>query len=275
MSRIAASGKAEDRLLLGFSKSGWGVVSLLLRDPAFFGAACSWDAPLMMTEAKLGWASKNHFGTPEQAAPYVPVTLVKKRARELAGGPPRLTILGSSYFGPHTRAFHELLEREGVPHRFNKDLRFKHHWESGWVPQALDILLADNTTEETDDPPTKEQRDHKHPKVDVSRVPLIKAMLAGIVKEPAHLPWRLYIPPAAAADHKLPLVFFLHGANDKAVRVEHSRAIIAALKNAGGDPKYTELPNVGHGSWRPAFDTPKLFQWLFAQRLSERALPND
>ena len=38
------------RLLLGFSKSGWGAYSLLLRHPDVFGKAAAWDAPLMMSE---------------------------------------------------------------------------------------------------------------------------------------------------------------------------------------------------------------------------------
>src|SRR6187397_2367118 len=38
------------RMLLGFSKSGWGAWSLLLRHPELFGRAAAWDAP-MMTES--------------------------------------------------------------------------------------------------------------------------------------------------------------------------------------------------------------------------------
>ena len=62
-----------------------------------------------MTEEDLKWGSKNHFGTPEAAAPYVPVHLVETHAKELAGGPPHLTSLGKSNFGPHVQKFHELL----------------------------------------------------------------------------------------------------------------------------------------------------------------------
>ena len=40
--------KCDSRLLLGFSKSGWGAWSLLLRHPDVFGRAAAWDAPLMM-----------------------------------------------------------------------------------------------------------------------------------------------------------------------------------------------------------------------------------
>ena len=37
--------KTQRRLLLGFSKSGWGAMSLLLRHPNLFAKAAAWDAP--------------------------------------------------------------------------------------------------------------------------------------------------------------------------------------------------------------------------------------
>ncbi len=146
-SRFPAGGKADDRLLLGFSKSGWGAVSMLLRDPDFWGAACTWDAPLMMDDKALKWGSAKHFGTPEQAAPYVPATLVKQQADKLAQGPARLTILGQDIFGKHTREFHELLDAHKVPHRYRNDLKFKHHWHSGWVSEALPVFLGEGHPE--------------------------------------------------------------------------------------------------------------------------------
>ncbi|CAN5367971.1 hypothetical protein BH10PLA1_BH10PLA1_01580 [soil metagenome] len=137
------TGHAADRLLIGFSKSGWGAVSLLLRDPDFFGAACAWDAPLMMTEQDLKWGSRKHFGTPAAAAPYVPATLVKQKAADFAKGPPRLTILGHNLYEHDTRAFHELLQAQGIPHRYDNDLPAKHRWDSGWLPKAVEIMLGE------------------------------------------------------------------------------------------------------------------------------------
>ena len=32
--------------------------------------------------------------------------------------------------------------------------------------------------------------------------------------------------------------------------------MIAAIKKAGGNPKYTELQGVGHDSWTPAYTDP-------------------
>ncbi len=64
---------------------------------------------------------------------------------------------------------------------------------------------------------------------------------------------------------KLP-IWAWHGDDDQAVPVERSRRMIAAIQRAGGKPKYTELPGVGHDSWTPAYNGPdNLLAWLFAQ----------
>ena len=44
------------------------------------------------------------------------------------------------------------------------------------------------------------------------------------------------------------------------------RQIVEALKQAGGNPRYTEYPEVGHDSWKPAYKDPELFAWIFAQK---------
>ena len=38
--------------------------------------------------------------------------------------------------------------------------------------------------------------------------------------------------------------------------------MIAALKDAGGNPKYTEYAGVGHNSWDNAYGTAKLYSWF-------------
>jgi predicted peptidase len=66
---------------------------------------------------------------------------------------------------------------------------------------------------------------------------------------------------------KLPIWVF-HGEKDPTVPVVRSRNMIAALKEAGGDPKYTEYPGVGHNSWDKAYAETALYDWLFAQKRS-------
>lgn len=64
---------------------------------------------------------------------------------------------------------------------------------------------------------------------------------------------------------KLPIWAF-HGDRDTAVKPERSRRMIAAIEKAGGQPKYTEYPGVGHDSWSQTYADPKFMDWLFAQK---------
>src|ERR1700728_103679 len=65
---------------------------------------------------------------------------------------------------------------------------------------------------------------------------------------------------------KVPAWIF-QGQADPVVNVEIARAWVASLKQAGGTPKYTEYPGIGHAGWGPAFSERELLPWLFAQRL--------
>jgi predicted peptidase len=69
----------------------------------------------------------------------------------------------------------------------------------------------------------------------------------------------------AAKIAKIPQWAF-HGAKDEAVMPSRSRNMIDALKKAGGKPKYTEYPRVGHDAWNPAYKDREMFRWLFAQK---------
>jgi hypothetical protein len=50
--------------------------------------------------------------------------------------------VGFNLYGADTKAFHKLLDEQKVPHLYDDTLKSKHHWESGWLPKALDIFLA-------------------------------------------------------------------------------------------------------------------------------------
>jgi predicted peptidase len=57
-----------------------------------------------------------------------------------------------------------------------------------------------------------------------------------------------------------------HGDADGTVPVSRSREMIAAIRKAGGNPRYTEYKGVGHDVWVRAVREPGLVDWLFAQR---------
>ncbi|MFC4727810.1 prolyl oligopeptidase family serine peptidase [Coralloluteibacterium thermophilus] len=71
---------------------------------------------------------------------------------------------------------------------------------------------------------------------------------------------------AAAARLRGTPAWLFHGGRDDLVPPEQSRRMAAALEAAGGEVRYTEFPDANHNSWAPAYATPDLWPWLFAQR---------
>lgn len=59
--------------------------------------------------------------------------------------------------------------------------------------------------------------------------------------------------------------WIFHGDADEVISVDVSRRLVKALRNAGGNPKYTEYPDVNHDSWELAYRDPALIEWLFGQ----------
>jgi len=57
-----------------------------------------------------------------------------------------------------------------------------------------------------------------------------------------------------------------HGAADPQVPAQFSRTMVEALRRAGGTPKYTEYPGIGHSSWEKAYATDELYSWLLQQK---------
>lgn len=65
-------------------------------------------------------------------------------------------------------------------------------------------------------------------------------------------------------------VWAFHGAQDATVPVSESQKLVQALKEAGGNVRYTEYPGVGHNSWDRAYSEEELIPWLLSQRRSVR-----
>ncbi len=130
----------EARLLLGFSKSGWGAYGLLLRHSDVFGKAAAWDAPLMMDKpGKYG--SGDIFGTEGNFAVYRVTRLLEDNAAKFQKET-RLILTGYGGFrGEHQKA-HELMEKLKIAHEYRDGPQRKHDWHSGWVKEAAELLLA-------------------------------------------------------------------------------------------------------------------------------------
>ncbi len=139
--KYAVKRTPDGRLLVGFSKSGWGAWSLLLRHPDVFDRAAAWDAPLMQdAPSKFGMAPV--FGSQDNFAHYRITSLIQARA-SLLRQRPRLVLTGyASSFRPHHIQIHEMLVGLGIPHVYRDGPQRQHHWQSGWLAEAVDLLVS-------------------------------------------------------------------------------------------------------------------------------------
>ncbi|RYY35158.1 MAG: phospholipase [Sphingobacteriaceae bacterium] len=64
---------------------------------------------------------------------------------------------------------------------------------------------------------------------------------------------------------RVPLWIF-HGAKDNIVPSDHSEVMVAAIREAGGDPRYSLYPDADHDSWTKAFAEPDFLPWLFSHK---------
>jgi len=77
------------------------------------------------------------------------------------------------------------------------------------------------------------------------------------------------IPEGASRIKHIPIWIF-HGAKDKLVPIRHAEEMVAALKEVGGNVKYTVYPEAGHDAWTETYNNPELYDWLLKQRRQSR-----
>jgi hypothetical protein len=132
--------RADGRILVGFSKSGVGAVSELLRHPEVFGRAGSWDGPLME-----GHTRPEYYGPQEYFMQNYHIPgLLAKQAGLLRGKPARIAITGFGFGG--TPPAHKLMDDLGIPHYYDDSIRPAHEWSSGWLGPLVSVLMAQDMT---------------------------------------------------------------------------------------------------------------------------------
>ena len=61
-------------------------------------------------------------------------------------------------------------------------------------------------------------------------------------------------------------IWAFHGDADSVVALAKTQEMIDAVTEAGGTPKFTIYPGVGHDSWTATYNNPEFYEWLFAQQ---------
>jgi predicted peptidase len=69
--------------------------------------------------------------------------------------------------------------------------------------------------------------------------------------------------PALAPNVKHMAIWSFQGDQDH-LFADSNRNMIAAIRKAGGNPRYTEYPGMGHEIWDRVFKEPGLVEWLYA-----------
>ncbi len=132
---------AHGRLLLGFSKSGYGAVMLLLRHPEFFGKAVAWDAPVDKTRPDQ-FRMIDVFGTDEHFNNYAIPSLIRAHGSQLKDSPPRIFLMRKKNGDHPMEATRNALKSAGIPHVYEVTDDIPHRWDSGWLPRAAALVLA-------------------------------------------------------------------------------------------------------------------------------------
>jgi hypothetical protein len=146
--------------LIGFSKSGWGAFTLILRHPDLFQAAAAFDAPLMMDK----WMHPPR-GVDADA---LRESFEKNRVERLLGDKvatepfrksKRLALCGSASFTSHMVKCHQLMSDLRIQHDWidKQWSKADHSWRSGWVEGAVQLLARMGASEGSPERPEGQQ----------------------------------------------------------------------------------------------------------------------
>ena len=59
-------------------------------------------------------------------------------------------------------------------------------------------------------------------------------------------------------------IWVFHGDCDNVVPPSHSRQMVSALWQCGGNVRYREYPGVKHNSWEATYADPTVLDWFFS-----------
>jgi hypothetical protein len=132
---------SEQHWLLGFSKSGFGGIDLLLKHPDLFTLGAFWDFPAtgFTTFDQFGPSSASNYGTDANfQANYRLTPAFVQTYKNPFLTDRRIWIWGYQAFQQDVADFDTLLTVTGIAHTFpSPEPTPDHTWDSGWVPQAV------------------------------------------------------------------------------------------------------------------------------------------
>ncbi|HEX4036521.1 MAG TPA: hypothetical protein VHX37_00565 [Acidobacteriaceae bacterium] len=148
-----AQGTVPQRYLIGFSKSGNGVLFLMLRHPGVFNAGAAWDSPAQQSSLAAFSALPMNFGTQANYNTYNIPALVAANPLPFRQQN-RLWISGDqAAWTADMDELNDQMNAVAIAHTWVAGPTRAHSWNSGWLDGAVTDLDA-NATLTAPDPST-------------------------------------------------------------------------------------------------------------------------
>jgi len=132
--------------LLGFSKSGWGSMSILLNNPGIIDGVFIWDTPFC-TGFNKDWGMEQVFRDKRYFnRNYILTNRIGKYTTDIKDK--IIAIGGYDLFLKETEAFLKLMDKKKISYYHNPNLQYRHEWNKGWIYSLLQYkkeIVADTT----------------------------------------------------------------------------------------------------------------------------------
>jgi hypothetical protein len=142
-----ASTGSEQHWLLGFSRSGFGGIDLLLKHPDLFTLGAFWDFPALGFTAfdQFGDSASNYGTDANFQANYRMTNAFLDAHKTPFLTSNRIFISGYALYPTEVAGLDAVLTSKGMLHTYPTPVSASEHsWDAGWVPQAVDGLYQNS-----------------------------------------------------------------------------------------------------------------------------------
>ena len=127
-------------VLIGFSKSGLGAWNIARALPERVAATVIFDAPVTL-ERRPGWKADDFYADDAAWQADLPCRLVTEFKAAMPATH-KLILISGAAFHPAMARLSSLLADALVPHTFLARPAMPHHWQAGWIDEALGIVMG-------------------------------------------------------------------------------------------------------------------------------------
>lgn len=134
---LGASSARDDHMFLGYSKSAWGALSMVLRNPTRAGWLVLWDGPWSLPfSGGADYGQSTAFTNSTTWDLYNPSNILSANVASV-NDKCRISLRGGYTFLSDLASFHTALTTAGVPHQYYSKTESAHAYDSGWLPEAI------------------------------------------------------------------------------------------------------------------------------------------